>query len=317
MEQAKIIADPSTRRRMLVVLPLLAAGLLWASWPTLFKMAKVWSEDARYSHGFLVPAFAVFLLWHRRGLLVDRALRPSWWGLPMIAAGAALKMAGVRYNIDWFDAVSLLPSLAGLGLLVGGWAVLRWSAPAIAFLIFMIPLPFRVEVAMGAPLQRLATVSSNYALQTMGLPAVAEGNVILMGDARIGVVEACNGMGMLFMFAAFAVAVVLLIQREPLEKFLILLSAAPIAFLVNVARITLTGLLHETAGHVVADTVYHDLAGWLMMPMALAALWLELLILSYLFLEVEGEAENPTPLAFAMPGGRGSAPPRRGDDRSR
>ena len=149
----------------------------------------------------------------------------------------------------------------------------------------------------------------------MGLPAVAEGNVILMGDARIGVVEACNGMGMLFMFAAFAVAVVLLIEREPLEKFLILLSAAPIALLVNVARITLTGLLHETAGHVVADTVYHDLAGWLMMPMALAALWVELLILSHLF--IEEDMESPSPLAYATLGGPGFVPPRRGDDRGR
>jgi exosortase/archaeosortase family protein len=47
------------------------------------------------------------------------------------------------------------------------------------------------------------------------------------------------------------------------------LSAAPIALVANVARISATGLLHETVGGSVADAVYHNLSGWLMMPLGL------------------------------------------------
>jgi len=76
---------------------------------------------------------------------------------------------------------------------------------------------------------------------------VADGNIILLDDFRIGVVDACNGLGMLFMFLAFAVGVALLIRNVLLDKVLIVLSAIPIALGANVLRITLTGLLHETA----------------------------------------------------------------------
>jgi exosortase len=248
-------------------------------------MAQRWGHDPRYSHGYLVPAFAIFLLWTRREVLFARPCEPSWWGLLLIALGVALKFAGAYYYVEWFESISLLLSLAGLAVAAGGWHALRWSAPAIAFLFFMVPLPYRAELALGAPLQRIATLASTYGLQTLGLPAVAEGNIILMNQARIGVVEACNGLGMLFMFFAFAIGAVLVINRPLEDKVVIVLSAAPIALLANIGRITLTGLLHETVGGKVANAVYHDLAGWLMMPFALAVLWVEIQILSRLLIE--------------------------------
>lgn len=50
------------------------------------------------------------------------------------------------------------------------------------------------------------------------------------------------------------------------------MSAVPIALVANVTKITVTGLLHETVRGKLADAVSHDLAGWLMMPFALAML---------------------------------------------
>jgi exosortase/archaeosortase family protein len=60
------------------------------------------------------------------------------------------------------------------------------------------------------------------------------------------------------------------------QKGLVALSGAPIALVCNVARIAVTCLLHETVGRELADRVFHDLAGWLMMPTALCLLWLGL-----------------------------------------
>src|SRR5262249_35685267 len=153
--------------------------------------------------------------------------------------------------------------------------VLRWSWPAIAFLVFMLPLPFRVEVALSHPLQRVATYLSTYALQTLGFAAVSEGNIIILDNVRIGVVEACNGLGMLVTFVAMTTATVLIVRRSWIETVLILLSAIPIALLANVLRITTTGILHAEVGGQIGDIVFHDLAGWLMMPIALCLLWLE------------------------------------------
>src|SRR5262249_62161946 len=114
---------------------------------------------------------------------------------------------------------------------------LPWSWPAIAFLFFMIPLPWRVELALGGPLRRAATVASTYVLQTLGQPAYAEGSIIHVEGGQIGVVDACNGLGMLMMFFAFATAVAILSRRSWVDRVLLVLSAIPIALAVNVVRI--------------------------------------------------------------------------------
>jgi exosortase len=145
---------------------------------------------------------------------------------------------------------------------------------------------------LARPLQRLATVAATYALQTLGRPAIAEGNVIIVNEVRIGVIEACNGLGMLLVFFALTTGLLLLLRRSLFDKLFLLLSTAPIAVLVNVLRITLTGVLYDTAGSQWAD-LFHDLAGWLMMPLALGILCVELHILSRLFVEAVPVWQSP------------------------
>jgi exosortase len=274
----------------------LGASLLWASWPTWGTMAERWSTDPRYAHGYLVPAFALVLLWLRRDRLAGAEPRPSWWGLPLIAVGAALQLAGAYFFYRWFEAVAILPALAGLCVLLGGRVALRWAWPAIGFLVFMLPLPYRLEMALGLPLQRIATLASTYALQTLGFPAVAEGNVIQLDRGPIGVIEACNGLGMLFTFFAMSTGVALVIRRPWLDRLVVIASAVPIALVANVTRITVTGMLHELVGSETANIVFHDLAGWLMMPLALGLLTLELDLLARL-LEAPDPEAAPVPIA--------------------
>jgi exosortase len=268
------------------------ACLLWAYGNTLVEMAQAWNTHAEYSHGYLVPGFAAVLLWLRRDRLDVAALRPSWWGLPVLAAGLALRLAGTFYYFVFLDALSLLPCLAGLVLLAGGRAAWRWTWPGLLFLAFMIPLPFSVATALSGPLQRLATVVSTFLLQTFGLPALAEGNVILINDASIAIVEACSGLRMLVVFIALSTAVALVIRRPLTDKLIVLASAIPIALTSNVVRITATGVLHETVGGEKANAFFHDVGGWLMMPLGLALLGAELWLMSRLFLTAPAKPER-------------------------
>jgi exosortase len=298
-DSSPILSEPSPARSRLAA-PLLTAvalgaGCLFVYWPTLCAMAERWSSDPQYSHGYLVPVFALFLLWHRRPQNATGHFRGTPWGLLVVVAGLGLRLVGTYFYLPWVEAVSLLPCLAGICLLLGGWNALRWSWPAVAFLVFMLPLPYQVELALAHPLRRLATRGSTFALEVLGFHATAEGNVIwLNDDTRLGVVEACGGLSMLLTFFALAVAFALVLRRPLLDKVLIVASALPIALLANVLRITLTGALHETAGSEVAFVFFHDLAGWFMMFLALGLLWLELQVLSRLL--VEPEAAAPVPL---------------------
>lgn len=257
---------------------------VWAYWSTLQETAQCWAHDPQYSHGYLVPVFAAALLWFRRGLR-PTVFQPSWWGTLVLAGGIALRLLGTYFHFIWLSQISLIPTLGGLVLLAGGWQGWRWAWPAVAFLAFMIPLPYTLSVKLTGPLQELATVVCTFLLQTLGIPAVAERNVILLSEVEIGIVEACSGLRMLVIFFALSTAMALVLRRPQWEKAVIVFSAVPIALIVNIIRITATGLLHELVNSQVANLVFHDLAGWLMMPLALGLLWLELLVLTHLWLE--------------------------------
>jgi exosortase len=281
-------SNRQTGSRTAGVLAALALGLLWAYGATLAELAHQWSTDPQHSHGYLVPLFALGLLYLRRDFFQPSQWTVNAWGLVPLLVGLGAWIVASYFYLSWVEASSLLPCLGGIVWLAGGRSAWRWAWPSIAFLAFMVPLPYRAAVALTDPLQHIATLSSTFALQTLGLPAVAEGNVILLSEVELGVVEACSGLRMLVIFFALAAGVTLVIHRALWEKALILASAVPIAIIVNVIRITVTGVLHELVGARAANAVFHDFAGWVMMPLALALLWLELWVLARLFLETSG-----------------------------
>jgi exosortase len=282
-----MIMRRTTLGPLIASLAVLAAGLLWAFWPILVAMAERWSNDPRYAHGYLVPMFSLAMLWMRRSRIPGEELRSSSRGLAFIALGAVILLVGGYFRQGTIEGLALLPYLAGVAMVLGGWPALRWSWPSIVFLFFMIPLPWRVENALGPPLQWLATLASTFALQTLGFMAFAEGNVIQLNDAKIGVVEACSGLSMVITFIALSVGMALVVNRPILDRIVLVLSAIPVALLANIARIILTGVLHETIGGQIADKFYHDFAGWVMIPFALVLYWCEIWIFSHILVEVE------------------------------
>jgi len=188
--------------------------------------------------------------------------------------------------------LSILPCLAGVTLIIGGWRALRWAWPSIAFLVFMIPLPGALASALRQPLQTLGTHMSVFVIQTLGIPAIAQGNVIVLTEGELGVVEACSGLRMLMLFFAICIGAALVMRCELWEKFLVAISAVPIAVVSNMTRITVTAVLYEMArkwpnvmSTETAEWVFHDMAGFLMMPLAMLLLWGEMVLLSKLFFE--------------------------------
>jgi exosortase len=290
--------DVPTRARSLpaqvwLLLALLVVGVLWVYWPALYRISQRWSA-AQYSHGWLVPFFSLFLLWQRRHYLSEVEWRPSGWGFGFLGVAVLMRLTDGFFYIPWLDYYSLLPCLAGLCLLVGGWTALRWAGPSIAFLFFMMPLPYMVETAWAYRLRLIATVTSTFALQTLGLPALADGTDIYINDQVLEIAPACSGMGMLLIFFAISSAIILAIKRPWLDKLLILLSAIPIAVVANIVRITITALLYELSAHFdnawlhrKANDLFHDGAGYLMMVVALVLLLIEIKILDRLLIPVE------------------------------
>jgi exosortase len=294
----------------------LGVVVLVAYWNTITgpteSLVNSWMSP-QYSHGFLVPLFAAVLIAMRREPFQSVAPVERWWGVGIIAAGLALRLFATYFHFVMLDMLSIIPVLVGVFVVAGGLSVLRWAGPPLAFLIFMIPLPTVGERSLFVPLQSVATRISTFTLQTLGVPdAFNQGNRILIGNGiELNVEEACSGLRMATIFLAMAVALTMITNRSWWEKAIVILSAIPIALLVNMTRIVVTAILYLVLGQdsELAKHFFHDLAGWFMMPLALLFLYVEMQVLSHIFVEEEQAA--PATAGF------GSVPPTRSPVSSR
>jgi exosortase len=285
------IFDPS-QRTPLIILGGLVALLVAAYWDMLTLTSAAWSDDL-YSHGWIIPLFSLGLMWLRWQPFQESVpAMERWIGLLILAIGLSARLFAAEYTILPVDRLSFIPSMFGAFMLVGGFHAVRWAWPALVFLVFMFPLPTALEVNVLNRLQRMATISSTFVLQTLGIAAFRTGNLISipgMGQP-LNVAEACAGLRMATIFGALAVAMVFIIDRPWWDKLMILLSAIPIALIVNIVRITVTAVLTMWAGqdNYAVQKICHDYAGYvIMMPLALALLWLELQILERVTIPVD------------------------------
>ena len=286
---------------------LVGTALAWAYAPNLVDLAQIWWHDSNANHGFLVIPIALGLLWDRRGRLDRAKLRPNPLGWAFLVVVLGLRSSLYEANELWVENATIPFAVAALTLAFGGWHALKWAAPSVAFLAFMMPLPPSFNAFLAYPLQRLATLGSTWVLQGMGLPVLAEGNVIFIGIERLEVERACNGLSMLQSFAALIVATAILIDRPIWEKGVLLAAAVPIALISNILRIVLTAYAYHQFGpnasifwgwKTIAE-VSHDAAGFAMMPIGLAMVWILLRLMSWLVVEEGPDA--PTPFGAGLP----------------
>lgn len=263
---------------------LLASGVV-SYWPTLQGLVRSWENIPDYSHGFLIVPTALFMLWVRRDSMPALG-KPSWVGvIASLAVCALLRWAGAKYFYTFLEHWSILFWVLAAVLALGGWKLVGWALPAMAFLFFMFPLPFSIETSMSGPLQKVATKISVWCLQLLGQPCYSLGNIIYVGDNTLEVAQACSGLRLFLSIIAVGYVYLALTDGPIWEKVLLAVATLPIAILANSARIVGTGLLYQSTTNEGMRHLAHDAAGWLMMPLAAVLFWVWFVYLRKLFPE--------------------------------
>jgi len=275
------------RTKLLVGGGLLLAAFVWAYWSTFVELIHAWENEPDYSHGYLIIPIALYFLWARRESFPGWSSGVVWAGAVLIGLSIGMRYLGALWFLGPVDGWSIIPWVAGVVWILCGTRVLGWAMPSICFLILMVPMPYRAESLLSVPLQSVATKISTWSLQLLGQPAFAEGNVILLGDHRMQVEEACSGLRIFMGIIALAFAYVVVTRRTWWEKLFLVAAVLPIALVANATRIVVTGLLYQCVSGEAAKTFSHDLAGWVMIPFAAALFALCLGYLSLLFQEEE------------------------------
>lgn len=269
----------------------LVAGLIaMAYFPTLEWMVQRWgAAESYYSHGYLVPFVTLWLIWQKRDFLWrenrDEVLSGrAAWGLALTAAALFLHLASGYFRIFFTSGFSLVLLLSGIALYLFGPRLLRSIWFALAFLLFMVPLPLLAIAGLNLRLKLLVTEWALTLLNAVGILAVQDGSTILFEHDTLTVGNACSGLRSIISLLALGALYAYLFRsksaspgsrwRHGLKQVLLFLSSVPVAMVANILRIFLLGVVAHFYGSRVATGTVHDVSGYLLFAVAFALLYL-------------------------------------------
>jgi exosortase len=180
-------------------------------------------------------------------------------GLPLLAAGLAVLVAGTRTGVHALAGASLLPVALGTLAYLHGAGVARLAAPAVAIVAGGLSLYRGLLAPLGFALQQVTAQASAAAVGAAGVPVRRSGVDLFTSDAHLVVAQACSGLDSLLALLCLGAVFVGLVRATLARRLLLMGLVLPIVLVANVLRVTLVLLLSQPFGRAVAQGVLHDL----------------------------------------------------------
>lgn len=234
----------------------------------------VWQNEDQ-SHGALVLAVMVWLFWGLRGPLADAVVKPApGWGWPLFAFGSLVYLAGQLFGISSLGFASQPFIFASVLLIIKGRPAVRVAWFALAYFVFMIPLPATLVDTMTGPLKQWISQIVVEVLYRVGYPISRNGVVLNIGQYQMLVADACSGLHSMFSLAALGTLFMHVMgRRSKLHSAIMLASILPIAFAANIVRVIVLVLITYHFGDEAGQGFLHGAAGIVLMLVALGALF--------------------------------------------
>jgi len=236
-------------------------------------LAEQWWADPNYGHGFFVPLVSGYVLWRTRSRWTTET-KPSTFGFVFMLGAIGLLLLGSLGAELFISRFSLLVLLAGMILFLAGWKVLGTVSFPLSYLIWMIPLPAIVFNQITFPLQLMASRMATAGLEFVQVPVLRDGNVLVMSNYSLEVVEACSGIRSLTTLIALAVAYGYFAEPRRWMRYVLACLMIPIALVTNAIRILGAGMLAHRYGPTIAEGFLHGFSGWLIFVCALMLMFL-------------------------------------------
>lgn len=248
---------------------------------TLLWMIGRWNDGgltlgaADYSHGWLIPIVSLCVIWWKRQALMQAPKAPSRMGLAVVMVALFLHWFGAKAQLPRLSLVALVALIWGIPFYLYGRQVAKLLLFPCAYLFFCIPINFLDSLTL--PLRVYMTTATHVILTGLGFAIVQSGTalhsvismnapVLLHPDNikySLEIADPCSGVRSLTAMVAITAIYGYLTQRTLLRKWILFLSAVPLALLGNMIRILTVSLVSEAFGGNVGAGIYHDFAGYL------------------------------------------------------
>jgi exosortase A len=184
-------AERRARLRVFGMLALLALTFV-ALWPTTSSLMERWEDTTgrTYTHGYLVLALALWMVWRDRDLLSSAYARPFLPGVGFLVLGAAGWLIAWRAGLEIVHQVAL-PALAATALLVAfGRQMLRRLAFVLAWLYLAIPI---WDVVLPL-LNWISVMAVRTLLRIADVPAYFVNNTFEIPQGTFAIADGCSGL---------------------------------------------------------------------------------------------------------------------------
>ncbi|WP_294638065.1 exosortase B [uncultured Aquabacterium sp.] len=223
-------------------------------------------------HGPVMLALALWLAWQRYPQLTALRARPATVpGLLILITGGLMYVVGRSQDVLFLDAVSQIPVVMGVLLLLWGWQGLKTMWFPIFFLIFLVPVPGSIVDVVTAPLKMGVSYVAEHILYAIGYPIARMGVTLHIGPYQLLVADACAGLNSIFALEAIGVFYMSVVQHASRARNILLATLIiPISFTSNVLRVIALVLITYYFGDEVGQGFVHDFAGILLFLVATA-----------------------------------------------
>jgi len=265
----------------LIIIPFVLLFIFYL--PTLYELVLDWATDGNYSHGFLIPAVSLWLLWQKKKEIASLTFAPDNRGLIVIILGLVLFIIGNAAAEYFTVRFSFIVTLFGLVFYLFGRELVKKSWFEFFFLVFMVPIPYVIYFALTFPMQLLASKITAGVLNIIGMNVIRQGNIIHIAGYSLEVAEACSGMRSLVSLMALGALFAYMTQKKFTAKLILFLATIPIAIIGNVFRVFITSLLAYTVTQDVAVEPLHSILSMSVFVVAFILMFITGLILKQVF----------------------------------
>lgn len=252
--------------------------LVLLGWDALLYTLKQWSVREEYSHGYLIPFIALYLVYINKEKLLTESVATSMMGVLVVAVAVIIMLLGELSSLFILIEYAFVLALAGIVVSAYGWRIFTVLAVPVLYLLFMFPLPVFVLNNLSEKLQLISSSLGVAFIRACDISVFLEGNVIDLGIYKLQVAEACSGLNYLFPLMSLAFLCAYLFKGSFWQKSIIFLSSIPITIAMNSFRVGVIGVMVEYWGIAMAEGFLHAFEGWavfmLSMILILAEIWL-------------------------------------------
>jgi exosortase len=258
----RVRGEERTRALWQWAIPLLGALVILLYFPVLQGLIKQWWNEPDFSHGFIVPVFAGYVVWLTRKRWQAIPPQPDDKGVFVIVVALCMLLAGSVAAVLFVSRLSMVVLLLGIVLYLAGREMVSALAFPLGYLLLMIPPPEIIYNQITFPMQLWASKVAFVFLQWVHVPVLLEGNILLLPNYSLEVAEACSGIRSLLSLIALAVAYGYIAEKRGWLRVVLVVMTVPVAILSNSLRVFGTGLATYWVGPEWANGFLHEMSGF-------------------------------------------------------